>query len=68
MEVPAPINLITPELDKVENILVKKEYKLNIDNKPYLFTISHDNKNIYFIIKEQDHILFFQLQNKMNIV
>jgi len=60
MEAPAPISSITPKFNKVENILEKKEYKLKIDNKPYIFTISHDNKFIYFIIIEQSNIPFFK--------
>ena len=67
MEAPAPTYLITPELNKAENILVKKEYSLMLNNKPYLFTISHDNKYIYFIIKEQNNILFFQYKNEYDL-
>ena len=67
MEAPVPTYLITPELNKVENILVKKEYSLMLNNKPYLFTISHDNKYIYFIIKEQNNILFFQYKNEYDL-
>ena len=67
MEAPEPIYLITPEFNKVENILVKKEYNLMINNKRYLFTISHDNKCIYFIIKEKNNILFSQYKNEYDL-
>ena len=63
MEAPSPTYLITPGFTKVENIEVEKEYKLNINNKRYLFTISYDNKYIYFIIKEDDYIPFYQYKN-----
>ena len=61
MEAPAPTFLIIPGANKFENILVKKEYNLIINNKPYLFAIQHNNKNIYFIIKEQSNIVFFPI-------
>ena len=67
MEAPEPTYLITPEFNKVENILVKKEYNLMINNKLYLFIISHDNKCIYFIIKEKNNILFSQYKNEYDL-
>ena len=38
-----------------------------INNKLYLFTISHDNKCIYFIIKEKNNILFSQYKNEYDL-
>ena len=67
MEAPTPTYLLTPGLNKIENIVVKKEYKLKINNKPYLFTISHNDKNIFFIIKEQDYIFFYQYKNVFDL-
>jgi len=67
MEDPAPTYLITPEFNKIENIIVKKEYNLMINNKPYLFTISHDNRYLYFIIKEQDCIHFLHYKNEYDL-
>ena len=67
MEAPTPTYLLTPGLNKIENIVVKKEYKLKINNKQYLFTISHNDKNIFFIIKEQDYIFFYQYKNVFDL-
>ena len=57
MEAPTP--------DLVENILVKKEYNLMMNNKPYKLIISHDNKYINFIVKDQN--IFFQYKNEFDL-
>ena len=67
METPIPIIPINYYESKKENIIIKKEYNIDINNNTYNLIITLDNEFIEFKVYQLNDIKFIYYKNKFNL-